>query len=106
VDRFCGEAVSRARITNIVTRRNLSPMRLAYRALALTNDAVSSAETSFVAVLGPETAWPGIESRSRSDLRDGADRTILVVEMASSGVPWMKPEDLHLVPRRAIDRTR
>jgi hypothetical protein len=59
-------------------------------------DAEGSDETSFVAVLGPETAWPGIESRSRSDLRDGADRTILVVEMASSGVPWMKPEDLHL----------
>jgi hypothetical protein len=59
-------------------------------------DAEGTEETSFVAVLGSETAWPGIETRSRSDLHDGADRTILLVEMAASGIPWMKPEDLHL----------
>jgi hypothetical protein len=57
-------------------------------------DAKGSQDTSFVAVTGPETAWPGFESRSRSDLRDGANKTILVVEMASSGIPWMKPDDL------------
>jgi hypothetical protein len=57
-------------------------------------DAKGSPDTSFVAVIGPETAWPGTERRSRSDLRDGDNQTILVVEMASSGIPWMKPEDL------------
>ena len=59
-------------------------------------DPEASQETSFVAVLGPETAWSGTASRSKADLRDGADRTILVVEMAASRIPWMKPDDLHL----------
>ncbi len=51
--------------------------------------------TSFVAVVGPETAWPGAESRSKKDIRDGPSNTILLVEMAESGIPWMKPEDLN-----------
>jgi hypothetical protein len=59
-------------------------------------DPDGSEETSFVAVVGDVTAWPGAESRSRSDLRDGPENTILIVEMASSGIPWMKPEDLQL----------
>jgi hypothetical protein len=57
-------------------------------------DADGSQQTSFVAVVGPETAWPGAETRSRKDIRDGANRTILVVEMAEAGILWMKPEDL------------
>jgi hypothetical protein len=57
-------------------------------------DPDGSQETSFVAVVGDETAWPGAETRSRSDLRDGVEKSILVVEIASSGIPWMKPEDL------------
>ncbi len=45
-------------------------------------------------MVGPETAWPEAETRSKQDLRDGAGQTILVVEMAEAGIPWMKPEDL------------
>jgi hypothetical protein len=59
-------------------------------------DPDGSEETSFVAVIGAETTWPGMESRSRSDLRDGPDKTILIVEMASSRISWMKPQDLDL----------
>jgi len=50
--------------------------------------------TSFVAVVGPETAWPGAEPRPEGDLRDGAAGTILVVETADADIPWMSPEDL------------
>ncbi len=57
-------------------------------------DAGGSQQTTFVAVVGPETAWPGAATRSKQDLRDGANRTVLVVEMADAGIPWMKPEDL------------
>ena len=57
-------------------------------------DPAESLQTSFVAVIGPETAWPGTETRSRQDIHDGAGETILVVEMAKAGIPWMKPEDL------------
>ncbi len=46
-------------------------------------------------MVGPETAWPGGESRSKKDIRDGPSNTILLVEMAESGIPWMKPEDLN-----------
>jgi hypothetical protein len=63
-----------------------------YRRRGLDSD--ESHHTSFVAVVGPETAWPGAETRSKKDIRDGAGETILVVEMAESGIPWMKPEDL------------
>ena len=45
--------------------------------------------------VGPGTAWPGAETRSKADIRDGAGKTIIAVEMADSGIPWMKPEDLH-----------
>jgi hypothetical protein len=51
--------------------------------------------TSFVAVVGPETAWPGAETRAKNDVTDGAAKTLLVIEMADAGIPWMKPEDLH-----------
>ena len=43
--------------------------------------------TSFVAVVGPETAWPGAETRSKADIRDGPVKTIMVVEMADCGHP-------------------
>jgi len=63
-----------------------------YRRRGLDSD--ESHHTSFVAVVGPETAWPGAELRSKKNIRDGANNTILVVEMAETGIPWMKPEDL------------
>jgi hypothetical protein len=64
-----------------------------YRRQGLDPDGTN--QTSFVAVIGPGTAWPGSETRSRQDIRDGAGKTIVAVEMADSGIPWMKPEDLH-----------
>jgi hypothetical protein len=65
-----------------------------YRRQGLDPDA--SPRTSFVAVVGGSTAWPGAVSRSRTDIRDGPARTIMVVEMADWGIPWMKPDDLPL----------
>jgi hypothetical protein len=65
-----------------------------YRRQGLNSDERN--HTSFVAVVGPETAWPGAQTRSKKDILDGASNTILVVEMAESGIPWMKPEDLPL----------
>src|SRR5262249_48879262 len=65
-----------------------------YRRQRLDPDASHS--SSFVAVVGPETAWPGAAVRSRHDVRDGAGNTILVVETANPGISWMKPEDLPL----------
>ncbi|MBN2022443.1 MAG: DUF1559 domain-containing protein [Pirellulales bacterium] len=49
--------------------------------------------TSYVAVTGSGTAWPGTRGMSVKGIRDGLSRTILVVEVADSGIHWMEPHD-------------
>jgi prepilin-type processing-associated H-X9-DG protein len=55
-----------------------------------------STETSYVAVLGPETLWPGDRAVKLDDVTDGLGITLLVVEIADSGIHWMEPRDLHV----------
>jgi len=50
--------------------------------------------TSYVAVVGPGTAWPGAKSIDLADIKDGTSNTILVVEVKNSGIHWMEPRDL------------
>ena len=50
--------------------------------------------TNYVAVVGPQTAWPGAKPVKIADITDGTSRTILVVEVANSGIHWMEPRDL------------
>jgi hypothetical protein len=50
--------------------------------------------TSYVAVTGEATAWPGPRGARLSHIRDGAEKTILLVEMANSGIHWLEPRDL------------
>jgi uncharacterized protein DUF1559 len=52
------------------------------------------ATTSFVAVVGPETAWPGAGVRTNADLGDGPGQTLLVVEVPDGQFRWMEPRDL------------
>jgi hypothetical protein len=49
-------------------------------------------EASYVAVVGPQTLWPGATGRRLPTMR--MSRTILVVEAAGSGISWMEPRDL------------
>jgi prepilin-type processing-associated H-X9-DG protein len=56
-----------------------------------------STMTSYVAVVGPETAWPGSDPAAFRDFKDGTSNTLLVVEVANSGIHWMEPRDLHVV---------
>ena len=56
----------------------------------------SSTETSYVAVIGPHTAWPGEKTLSLADLADGTASVLLVVEVHDSGIHWMDPRDLHV----------
>jgi prepilin-type processing-associated H-X9-DG protein len=53
--------------------------------------------TSYVAVIGPETAWPGDRLTSLSDIKDGTSKTLLLVEVANSGIRWSEPRDLHVL---------
>lgn len=61
-----------------------------------TRDRRFSTMTSYVAVVGPETAWPGATPTRRSDFCDSATATVLVVETVNSGIHWMEPRDLDL----------
>jgi hypothetical protein len=54
----------------------------------------TSEMTSYVAVVGPGTAWPGTGYSSIRDLQDGAANTIMVVEITNSDIHWMEPRDL------------
>jgi hypothetical protein len=52
--------------------------------------------TNYVAVVGPQTAFPGATGSTRRDFRRGLSHTVLVVEYANSNIHWMEPRDLNL----------
>jgi hypothetical protein len=54
--------------------------------------------TSFVAVVGPNAAWPGNKPATESEIGDANAHfnTIAIVEVADSGIDWMEPRDMHL----------
>jgi prepilin-type processing-associated H-X9-DG protein len=53
-------------------------------------------DTSYVAVIGDRTAWQGARPTALRDFKDGTSNTLLVVEVANSGIHWMEPRDLHV----------
>jgi prepilin-type processing-associated H-X9-DG protein len=50
--------------------------------------------TSYVALVGPGTAFPGASTSKISDVRDGISSTIMVVQIAGSDIGWTEPRDL------------
>ncbi len=61
----------------------------------------ASTSTNYVAIVGSETAWAGEACGSFSKIQDGTSMTLLVVEVANSGIHWMEPRDLHVVQMAA-----
>jgi hypothetical protein len=53
-------------------------------------------ETSYVAVVGNSTAWPGARCSRTQDVRDGLENTILLVEVAGFDGLWISPRDLSI----------
>lgn len=51
-------------------------------------------ETSYVAIVGPGTVWPGATGASLKHVIDSKGATILLVEVANSGINWLEPRDL------------
>ena len=56
--------------------------------------AVDLRETSYMLVTGPGTAFENDKMLDQKAIKDGAARTLLVVEVANSSVNWMEPRDL------------
>jgi hypothetical protein len=56
---------------------------------------VTDPETTYLAVVGRGTIWPGANAYMRySDIADGSSDTLIVVESIDSGIHWMEPRDL------------
>jgi prepilin-type processing-associated H-X9-DG protein len=53
-------------------------------------------ETSYVAIIGPGTAWQPGKGLKLGAIRDKPSETILLVEMKNSGIYWAEPRDLDL----------
>ncbi|MCI0459566.1 MAG: DUF1559 domain-containing protein [Gemmataceae bacterium] len=52
--------------------------------------------TNYLAVVGPETLWPGQKKLSAADVTDGSSTTVLIVENLGANIPWLEPRDLTL----------
>jgi hypothetical protein len=50
--------------------------------------------TSYVAVVGPETAWRGDKGVPLGEVTDYGSETVLIVEVADSDINWMEPRDM------------
>ncbi|MBN1911315.1 MAG: DUF1559 domain-containing protein [Pirellulales bacterium] len=59
--------------------------------------------TDYVALIGPGTMWEEGRACKLEDITDGPKRTLMIVEMADSGIPWNAPFDVPLKEVLAID---
>lgn len=59
--------------------------------------------TTFQVFWGKETVFSSRRGKRLSDLKDGPEQTILVVD-AGRRVPWTKPEDVHVVADESLPR--
>ena len=63
-----------------------------------------NALTSYVAVVGKNTLWPGKEGRKIPELTPEIRETILLIEIPHSDIPWTEPRDLTLEEAVALYR--
>jgi prepilin-type processing-associated H-X9-DG protein len=59
------------------------------------NDKPRASFTSYVAIVGAHTAWSGATARKLSEFKNPS-KTILLVEVANSGIHWAEPRDLYI----------
>ncbi len=71
---------------------NNSKLHKALRGYQCPNDRGS--QSSYYVVVGDQTAWPGEQARSWSQITDGLANSILVVEAEGRGRHWMEPVDI------------
>ena len=62
-----------------------------------------SAQTNYLAVVGPDSAWAGEKPRSDAEFHGAATSTIMLVEAAGTGIHWAEPRDLRVDALSAAD---
>lgn len=50
-------------------------------------------ETSYLAVVGVQTAWPFEIATWYMDFTDGTSNTVMLVDLHNQVTPWTRPED-------------
>ncbi len=55
-------------------------------------------DTSYVAVVGAETNWPGATAMTTAQLYKGKSNSVAIVETAQSGIHWMEPRNIPWSP--------
>ena len=58
------------------------------------SDEDNMSETNYLAVVGPQTVWPGTGNTKIRQITDGTSLTIAVVECSDSGINWLEPRDV------------
>ncbi len=54
---------------------------------------LDSGQTDYVMITGPGTVGDGPRGTKMAEITDGTSQTLLVAEMADSGINWMEPRD-------------
>jgi len=76
------------------SRSNMQVGNFPNRAYQCPSEPACGVNTSYVAVLGPRTAWPAPKASQFQEYTRGTVNTILIPEMSESGIHWMEPRDL------------
>ncbi len=58
------------------------------------SDFETTPNTNYTVVVGEGTAFPDDKTTRFADFSDGVENTVLLVEVADSGIHWMEPRDL------------
>ena len=53
-------------------------------------------KTSYVAVVGSQTVWPGDRAVGLQDITDGSSLTVQLIEIADSDIGWTEPRDVRI----------
>lgn len=80
--------------TTLKNRRLLDGRGNEYYACPADKKAAKQGNTSYVAVIGEETFWPGRERRRIPEIRPEIDNRILLIEVLNAEHPWTSPRDL------------
>jgi uncharacterized protein DUF1559 len=62
----------------------------------------ANTNTAYAAVFGEHCVFRGAEPVKIADITDGTSNTVIVVEAAGAGIPWMKPDDVDVIKHPAL----